>query len=81
MGEKNKKQIGHHARPKRAYDIGPYSNDGQVEGLAYITQTCCSCLMHRSCVQQCYSKRHCPALTSQHAVAWALLDDVARGGT
>ena len=31
-------------------------------------------------MQQCYSKRRCAALTSQHAVACALLDEVARGG-
>ena len=53
---------------------------GHVEGHAYITQPCCSCLMHRSCVHQCCSNRHCAALTSQHAVACALLDEVARGG-
>ena len=36
--------------------------------------------MHRRCVQQWYSRPHCAALPSQHAVACALLDEVAGGG-
>ena len=33
--------------------------------------------MHQSCVQRCYSKRYWAALTSQHIVAFALVDEVA----